>query len=102
MSDSRFPIPASQYINVLCFLTFNVTAMLGSLATSWVQWPRKEFLVWPVLLRVVFIPLLLVCNYRPNEAIRVMPIYITNDWIYWAIGSLMGFTSGYLRYFLHL
>lgn len=31
-----------------------------------------------------------------------MPIYITNDWIYWAIGSLMGFSSGYLRYFLLL
>lgn len=60
--------------------------------------PKKEYLVWPVVLRVLFIPLFLVCNYHPLNIERVMPIYIKNDWIFWAIGIVMGFSSGYLRY----
>lgn len=85
-------------MNVLCFLTFNVSAMLGSLVTSWIQWPRKEYLVWPVLLRAIFIPLFLVCNYQPENTIRTVPVLITNDAIFWMIGITMGFTSGYFRY----
>lgn len=33
----KFPIPEKLYVSILCFLTFNLCAMLGSLATSWVQ-----------------------------------------------------------------
>lgn len=29
-------------MSILCFLTFNVSAMLGSLTTSWIQWVRNE------------------------------------------------------------
>lgn len=88
-----------MYVKVLCFLTFNLCAMLGSAAASSVQWPRKERLVWPVVLRAAFVPLYLLCNYQVEG--RVMPIYITNDWAYWAIAIVMGFTSGYFRYLLH-
>lgn len=28
-----------------------------------------------------------------------MPIYIQNDWVYWALAVLMAYSSGYLRYF---
>lgn len=38
MSDKNFIVPEELYVSILCFLTFNVCAMLGSLATSWVQW----------------------------------------------------------------
>lgn len=38
MSDTNFIVPEELYVSILCFLTFNVCAMLGSLATSWVQW----------------------------------------------------------------
>lgn len=122
MSDPDFVVPDKLYVNVLCFLTFNFFAMIGSLLTSWLQWvcllsesillvviksnffpflfvfkqPRKEFLVIPVVLRVVFIPLFLLCNYQPSGVIRTMPIYISNDWIYWAIAAVMGISSGYL------
>lgn len=63
--------------------------------------PKKEYLVWPVLLRVAFIPLFLLCNYHPLNIERIMPIYIQNDWIFWAIGISLGFSSGYLRYFIN-
>lgn len=41
-SDANFWVPDNIYVSVLCFLTFNVSAMLGSLTTSWVQWVRHE------------------------------------------------------------
>lgn len=81
---------------ITCFLTFNVFAMLGSLTTSWVRWPSPKFLVWPVLLRIVFIPLFLVCNYHPLGVTRVLPVFIKNDYIYWSIAILMSYSSGYL------
>ncbi|XP_055323262.1 equilibrative nucleoside transporter 1 [Sitodiplosis mosellana] len=95
-SDPNFWVPDNIYMSVLCFLTFNISAMLGSLTTSWVQWPKKEHLIWPVLLRVAFIPLFLFANYKPYKINRVLPIYIKNDWAYWGIGFSMAYTSGYL------
>lgn len=124
VSDPNFILGDKRlFVDVLCFLTFNFSAMMGSLVTSWIQWvrflsnsrkskisilkmfvrlfffqPKKEYLVWPVILRVLLIPLFLTCNYLPLDIERIMPIYIKNDWIYWAIGISMGFSSGYLRY----
>lgn len=96
-SDPDFIIGAGQYVSVLCFLTFNLCAMLGSAGASVVQWPRKERLVWPVVLRVLFVPLFLLCNYMPKDTVRHMPIYIDNDWAYWGLAVAMGLSSGYFR-----
>lgn len=38
----HFPIPQKLFVSILCFLTFNLCAMLGSLASSWVQWVIKK------------------------------------------------------------
>lgn len=78
------------------------TVDVHSMFDFYVFQPKKEFLVWPVLLRAVFVPLFVFCNYMPKDTVRMMPIYITNDWVYWAIGITMGYTSGYLRYFKFL
>lgn len=94
-SDSNFIIGDDLFVSICCFLTFNVCAMLGSLLTSWVTWPKPKYLVWPVLLRAAFLPLFLFCNYQPLNITRVLPVYIDNDWVYWGIGIVMAFTSGY-------
>ena len=47
-------------------------------------------------MRLAFIPLFLYCNYHPLNVIRVLPVYITNDYLYWGIGIAMSFSSGYL------
>jgi equilibrative nucleoside transporter 1/2/3 len=31
-------VPPKMFVQITCFLTFNVFAMLGSLTTSWIQW----------------------------------------------------------------
>lgn len=91
-----FPIGKDYFTLVTCFLTFNVFAMLGSLTTSWVQWPKPRFLVIPVMLRIVFIPFMLFCKYQPEKYVRTLPIYIENDWVYWGIAIVMSYSSGYL------
>ncbi|XP_044594180.1 equilibrative nucleoside transporter 1 isoform X2 [Cotesia glomerata] len=95
-SDENFIVSEKYYMSVMCFVTFNVTAMIGSLLASHVQWPKKEWLVIPVVLRVLFIPLFLLCNYQPVAFTRTMPVLITNDWIYFVIAVVMGVSSGYL------
>ncbi|KAH8255412.1 hypothetical protein KR038_002599 [Drosophila bunnanda] len=95
-SDPDFIVSNDYYVLITCFLTFNVCAMLGSLTTSWVKWPGPKFLWVPVVLRVVFIPLFVFCNYSPPDTTRSLAVYIDNDWIYWGIGILMAYSSGYL------
>ncbi|XP_023313374.1 NADPH-dependent diflavin oxidoreductase 1-like isoform X3 [Trichogramma pretiosum] len=87
--DSR---EANYFTLLFCFLNFNVTAMIGSFLASMYKWPSKKYLIVPVLLRVVFIPLFLVCRYMPNN--RTF-IFIENDWAFLFIGALMGLSSGY-------
>ncbi|CAH1404268.1 unnamed protein product [Nezara viridula] len=68
-SDDNFFINDKFYVEVMCFLTFNVSAMLGSYIATFFQWPLKVD--------------------------RTLQVYITNDFVYLAIGISMAFTSGY-------
>ncbi|XP_032682773.1 equilibrative nucleoside transporter 1-like isoform X2 [Odontomachus brunneus] len=95
-SNENFVVSPNYYSSVMCFLTFNITAMLGSSVASLVQWPSKKYLVIPVILRLAYLPLFLFCNYQPANTHRILPVYIHNDWIYLAIAVTMGFSSGYL------
>lgn len=58
--------------------------------------PGKKYLVIPVILRLAYIPLFLLCNYQPANTERILPVYIYSDWVYLAIAVTMGFSSGYL------
>ncbi len=51
--------------------------------------------VWlPVLLRGLFIPFFIFCNFKPAERAS-LPVLISNDYVYCAGGIVMAFTSGY-------
>lgn len=50
----------------------------------------------PVLLRIAFVPLFLLCNYHPLGVERVLPVFIKSDYVYWAVAVLMSYSSGYL------
>ncbi|KAK7603013.1 hypothetical protein V9T40_003012 [Parthenolecanium corni] len=68
----------------ICFDTYFVLPLLPG--------PNKLFI--PVLMRAAFIPLFIFCNYK-TESLRTLPIYITNDYVYWGITIAFAFTSGY-------
>lgn len=57
--------------------------------------PSPRWLFVPILLRFLFIPFFLLCNYRPSGIERLWPVLIHWDWAYWVGGMLLGLTSGY-------
>ncbi|XP_034255832.1 equilibrative nucleoside transporter 2 isoform X2 [Thrips palmi] len=94
-SDPNFFVEDRFYDSILCYLTFNICAMIGSCMSTWARWPGPRLLTVAVWLRVLFIPLFVICNYLPQGQERVFPVIITNDWAYWALGILMGLSSGH-------
>ncbi|XP_030635317.1 equilibrative nucleoside transporter 2-like [Chanos chanos] len=82
------------FISVCCFLFFNVMDWLGRTITSVVRWPPKESKLFIVLvvMRVIFIPLLMMCNVHPRT---YLPVLFSNDIAFTIIMLLFSFTSGY-------
>ncbi|XP_021968310.1 equilibrative nucleoside transporter 3 isoform X2 [Folsomia candida] len=96
MVDSNFIIPAKYFVGVTCFLTFNFFAMVGNMIPALVQWPGPKYLWIAVVLRFLFIPFFILCNYQPLGHDRVfLPDFMFGDWTYWIGGVLLGLTSGY-------
>ncbi|CAG9761164.1 unnamed protein product [Ceutorhynchus assimilis] len=93
-SDTFFIQDEFLYKQVLCFLTFNVGAMIGSILPTFFIWPSKKYLWIPVTLRLLYIPFYLFCNYLPNS--RILPVLVTNDYVYWFVAATMAISSGYL------
>ncbi|XP_025095094.1 equilibrative nucleoside transporter 1-like isoform X2 [Pomacea canaliculata] len=88
-----FPIDETYWTPVFCYLSFSFFAMSGNLLTEWIRVPGPRFVWLPVLLRAAFIPIFLLCNFRPEE--RGWPVLISNDIAYIVASILMAFTSGY-------
>ncbi|XP_013396630.1 equilibrative nucleoside transporter 3 [Lingula anatina] len=92
MLDENFMNPR-YFTPVTCFLFFNAFAMMGNLTTEWIKKPGPKWVWIPIVLRVLFIPFFLMCNYRPEH--RSFPVIIGNDYVYCLGGIIMAFTSGY-------
>jgi len=91
-------IDDKYFAPVFCFLSFNLFATIGNaLAQVPKLWkPGPKVLIIFSLLRLLFIPFFLFCNYFPPNTDRKLPVYIHSDWIYILGGILMAATSGYL------
>lgn len=79
---------------VCCFLIFNINDWLGRTITTFIRWPKKESKVFPVLVvcRVIFIPLLMLCNVQERH---YLPVYFNHDVIFCIIMAVFSFSSGY-------
>jgi len=95
--DKEFFISNDYFSAVLCFLTFNGTAMLGNLLPNFFlrPLPTPRWLWLPVVLRFAFIPFFVLCNFLPVHVERVTPVFINSDWAYWGVVVLLGLSSGY-------
>ncbi|XP_075999852.1 equilibrative nucleoside transporter 2-like [Genypterus blacodes] len=82
------------FVSVCCFLVFNVNDWLGRTVTTWIQWPRKESRLFPILVvsRIVFVPLLMLCNVQKRS---YLPVYFSHDLVFTVIMSLFSLSSGY-------
>ncbi|KAK5966429.1 Equilibrative Nucleoside Transporter [Trichostrongylus colubriformis] len=85
--------PERLYTFITTFLTFNVFATIGSTVANFVQWPRPRYLWIPVLLRSLFIPFFMFCNYRPFD--RTLPVIFKSEYSFLIGGILMALSSGY-------
>lgn len=82
------------FISVCCFLIFNINDWIGRTVTTVVQWPGRDSRLFPVLVvcRVVFVPLLMLCNVLPRSH---LPVYFHHDAAFAVIMALFSLTSGY-------
>ncbi|KAM6940534.1 equilibrative nucleoside transporter 2-like [Xenentodon cancila] len=79
---------------VCCFIVFSVMDLVGRSAPSLLQWPSKESRLFPaiVLSRLVFIPLLMMCNIRDSKT----TVVFRHDCAFVVIMALFSFSNGYL------
>ncbi|CAK6446940.1 unnamed protein product [Pipistrellus nathusii] len=83
------------FIPVSCFLTFNVFDWLGRSLTTITMWPGKDSRWLPslVLARLVFVPLLLLCDVQPRQYLTV--IFEHDAWFIFFMAAF-AFSNGYL------
>ncbi|XP_030593271.1 equilibrative nucleoside transporter 2-like [Archocentrus centrarchus] len=78
---------------VCCFIVFNVMDLAGRTTPYLIQWPSKKSLWLPVAVfsRLVFIPLLMLCNIQDSKI-----ALFHHDCAFVVIMALFSFSNGYL------
>ncbi|XP_071504433.1 equilibrative nucleoside transporter 1-like [Diadema antillarum] len=89
------PFLKTYFIPLCCFFTFNLGDFFGSLLPSWIRWKFPKFTWIFVVSRLVFFPIFLFCNYRPET--RTLPVLIDNDYAYAFMVVIMSISNGYLK-----
>ncbi|XP_042691346.1 equilibrative nucleoside transporter 1 [Centrocercus urophasianus] len=83
------------FISVSCFLIFNVFDWTGRSLTALFTWPGKDSCLLPVMvvLRVIFIPLFMLCNVQPRNH---LPVIFSHDAWYIIFMIFFSISNGYL------
>ena len=88
-------LPERFFAPVATFLTFNGMSLVGNLlTTNGMPIPGPKRLWIGVCLRILLIPCMLFCNYRP--ATRVAPVLFNSDAVFILLSALHGLSNGYL------
>ncbi|CAL8298917.1 unnamed protein product [Merluccius merluccius] len=85
----------TYFIPVSCFLLFNVMDWAGRSLTAFCMWPGKDSRWLPVLvaMRLVFVPLFMLCNVQPRS---YLPVWFNHDVWYIVFMIVFSFSNGYL------
>ncbi|KAL0267077.1 UNVERIFIED_CONTAM: hypothetical protein PYX00_009441 [Menopon gallinae] len=83
------------FVPVVAFLIFSIWDYIGRILAGYLKWPmRRKFLILGFsFVRIVFIPLILLCNAQPRH---LLPVILDNDSYYIALTCLFAFSNGYL------
>ncbi|KFV98059.1 Equilibrative nucleoside transporter 1 [Fulmarus glacialis] len=83
------------FIPVSCFLLFNVFDWTGRSLTALFTWPGKDSCLLPMMvaLRVIFIPLFMLCNVQPRN---YLPVVFSHDAWYIIFMIFFSISNGYL------
>ncbi|XP_049939857.1 equilibrative nucleoside transporter 3 [Schistocerca serialis cubense] len=84
------------FVPVVAYLIFSLCDYIGRITAGILKWPRGS--AWLIglisILRVVFIPLFLMCNAHPRH--HGMPLLINSDVYYIILMVIFGLSNGYL------
>ncbi|XP_041803930.1 equilibrative nucleoside transporter 1-like [Chelmon rostratus] len=85
----------TYFIPVSCFLLFNMMDWAGRSLTAFCMWPNKDSMWLPalVVLRIIFIPLFMLCNVQPRH---YLPVLFSHDAWYIIFMIVFSFSNGYL------
>ncbi|XP_072293661.1 equilibrative nucleoside transporter 1-like isoform X2 [Eucyclogobius newberryi] len=85
----------TYFIPVSCFLFFNLFDWAGRSLTAVCMWPGKDSMLLPIFagLRIVFIPLFILCNVQPRY---YLPTLFYHDAWYIIFMIFFAFSNGYL------
>ncbi|NXB97342.1 S29A1 protein, partial [Vidua chalybeata] len=83
------------FIPVSCFLLFNVFDWTGRSLTALFTWPGMDSCLLPVMvvLRVIFVPLFMLCNVKPRY---YLPVVFAHDAWYIIFMIFFSISNGYL------
>ncbi|KAK1798476.1 hypothetical protein P4O66_006779 [Electrophorus voltai] len=83
------------FIPVSCFLLFNLCDWAGRSLTAVCMWPGKDSRLLPalLLLRVLFVPLFMLCNVQPRYNLSV--VFAHDAWFI-IFMIIFAFSNGYL------
>uniref|UniRef100_A0A8C9YNK6 Solute carrier family 29 member 1a n=1 Tax=Sander lucioperca TaxID=283035 RepID=A0A8C9YNK6_SANLU len=95
MEFFQYHMERTYFIPVSCFLLFNLMDWAGRSLTAVCMWPGKDSMWLPVLvgLRVVFVPLFMLCNVQPRN---YLPVLFGHDAWYIVFMIFFSFSNGYL------
>lgn len=86
-----------SFILFSCFLTFNLGTLVGSVLPRFFKISHQK-LIYFVLLRLLFIPLFLICNYVPEIGTNKY-VMIQSDVVFTILVFMLAITSGLLSSF---
>lgn len=95
-STGIFHLSNSNFREFVSFLNFNICTTIGVSLSVFIKWPGKRVLRILVLLRCLFIPYFLFCNYQLIGKQRIVAVQFYNNYTYWAMVALFGLSNGYL------
>uniref|UniRef100_A0A1B6CLN8 Equilibrative nucleoside transporter 3 n=1 Tax=Clastoptera arizonana TaxID=38151 RepID=A0A1B6CLN8_9HEMI len=83
------------FVPVVAYLLFSCMDYMGRLIAGWLQWPENRSCLLGLfsVLRIVFVPLILLCNAQPRHH---LPVLIHADYIYVLIVIIFGLSNGYI------
>jgi len=82
----------TYFLPVIVFLGFNFGDVVGRVSASFVRWPGKKSIMWVSIARIIFIPLLLMCNLQP----RSISVWFESDYIALVLIFLFGWSNGHI------
>lgn len=83
------------FLPVINYLVFNTGDYLGRIISGWLKWPnnRPELVTLLTVLRIAFIPAILLCNITQKHP---LPVLIHSDEIFIALMIGFAVTNGYI------